>query len=119
MWSTLFTWVQLHTYPLMSASVDHVLASSEIRSCSSNQEKVVALRYTFKFSMRQIAATLEMSKSTVQRVLKGYQEGHFPGKPGRPRLLQDKEEHELVEFVKKNWKSKQGVSRNDVKEEVL
>lgn len=98
----------------MAANIEHILASSEVRSCHSKQEKVIVLSHSFGFSVRKIAAALNMSSSSVGRILMGYKNGRPVGNPGRPPLLSDQEERELVAFIK----SHEGISRAEVKEEV-
>jgi hypothetical protein len=77
----------------------HILASAEYRDLS-NELKVVALIEDYGVTQTDTAVLMKMGRKQVRNILKAHHEKRECSITGRPTLLQEREESELIDWVK-------------------
>ena len=95
------------------------LALSLIRSTIKPIEKAIALIENYEFSYGDAANTVGLHLSSVKRAMKAKKEGRRIGKTGRPNLLTEEQEQNLLNVIRDRAQSRNAMTVAEIQIEVF
>ena len=100
----------------MDASISKICGESSIRSLSLPLAKAIEIRRIYGISFLRLATNFKISQSSIKRGIAAQTSGRSIGKSGRPSILQENEEQELLAQID-CWKSEkhQDITQSELK----
>jgi len=98
--------------------LDRLMGTAEVRSIKKAHLKAVFLRHVTGYSDRLIGIIVGLNEKAVERARKAAKNHRAVGKNGRPRLLTEDEEKQLLDTIKKADLYRESMTPLKVNEEV-
>jgi len=104
----------------MDEEIERIIAQSDVRAISNPMEKAVFIKMNAKIGYRRVGNHFDISRSSLRRAVKAFEEGRKLGQNGRPSIVQPEDEVELQKVVQE-WKQHHGedISQQELLEQVI